>query len=115
MYETLKQYIPIDVYGECGPFECDKKLPDTCGEVVQENYKFYLAFEATLCNEFVTEKIFRAFQFDTIPIVYGIGYESFNFPSDSYIDVMDFESIADVGKYLQYLNSNDTAYSEYFK
>ena len=113
--ETVAKYINVDVYGWCGTLSCDKSKIDDCGDLLEQNYKFYFAFENSLCLDYVTEKIFRTLKFNTVPIVYGLGYDSYNFPPNSYIDVMDFESIEDLGKYLQYLTYNDTAYNEYFR
>jgi CheY-like chemotaxis protein len=35
------------------------------------HYLFYLAFENSLCNYYITEKFFATLKFDTIPIVLG--------------------------------------------
>lgn len=54
-------------------------------------------------------------RYDMIPVVYGLApYEDF-VPPHSFIDVMDFESIGHLAKHLRYLDSNDTAYNEYFR
>ena len=71
----LKKYMPVDLYGRCG----DKKCPDRkdgfaklfCKDFVSQKYKFYLAFENSLCNDYITEKFFATLKFDTIPIVLG--------------------------------------------
>ena len=52
---------------------------------------------------------------DVIPVAYGLGYEHYNLPAHSYIDVLNFTSIRELGEYLQYLDKNDTAYNEYFR
>ena len=83
--------------------------------MVEENYKFYLSFENSLCKDYFTEKLFRMMKYDIVPIVYGKGYESNGLPPTSYIDVLDFESVASLADYLTYLDNNDTAYNEYFR
>ncbi|KAK7085359.1 hypothetical protein SK128_020242, partial [Halocaridina rubra] len=56
--KELKKYIPVDVYGHCGNFICGKNHLDIyCyTDVLQPNYKFYLAFENSWCNDYITEK-----------------------------------------------------------
>ena len=36
-----------------------------------KSYKFYLAFENSWCNDYVTEKLWRTLKTDTVPIVLG--------------------------------------------
>ena len=44
----------------------------------------------------------------------GASYEKLAIPG-SFINIVDFESVEAVAKYLIYLNANDTAYNEYFR
>lgn len=83
--------------------------------MAEQNYKFYLAFENSICKDYFTEKLFRMMKYDVVPIVYGNGYEFNGLPESSYINALDFESIEALSKYLIYLNGNDTAYNEYFR
>ena len=36
-----------------------------------KDYKFYLAFENSLCQDYITEKFFQAANAGVVPIVYG--------------------------------------------
>ena len=38
---------------------------------INNNYYFYLAFENSLCDEYITEKFFRTLKFNTVPVVMG--------------------------------------------
>ena len=61
--------------------------------MLERDYKFYLAFENSLCRDYVTEKFFNALLFSTVPIVYGgADYEAIGAPPNSYIDVRNFTS-----------------------
>ena len=103
----LLKYIPIDVYGKCGiPIE---------GNVVIEKYKFYLAFENSLCGEYITEKLWRSYDQGVLPVVYG-AMETYArvLPPHSYIDVSHYASPKQLADYLNVLDSNDTLYREYF-
>ena len=58
----LKNYIQVDVYGKCGDFQCANHsgiFP--CDYKLGTNYKFYLAFENSICVDYVTEKLFNTF------------------------------------------------------
>lgn len=54
--EELSRHIGVDVYGECGTFRC--KRSESCfSDVVEPNYFFYLSFENSFCDDYVTEKL----------------------------------------------------------
>lgn len=57
----LKKYVPIDVFGKCGT-KCSEKFRNKtdseCKENVYKEYKFYLAFENSICKDYLTEKFF---------------------------------------------------------
>ncbi len=111
--EEMKKFISVDVYGKCGDFDCkdfqcNKKL-------LAKKYKFYLAFENSLCNQYVTEKFMDVvYGQDIVAVVMGGGgYENFA-PKSAYIDYRDYETPGHLAKYLKYLDNNSTAYNEYF-
>ena len=61
--------------------------------MVERDYKFYLAFENSICRDYVTEKFYNALLFSTVPVVYGgADYESIGAPHNSFIDVRNFHS-----------------------
>jgi len=78
-------------------------------------YKFYIAFENSLCYDYVTEKMFYNVKFDIIPIVMDLhgNYARFA-PAKSYINALDFPSVKHLADYLKILDKNDTLYNEYF-
>ena len=118
--DELYQLLPVHVGGSCSKFypdklecesnnDCDKKIKD---------FKFYLAFENNLCDDYITEKYwYRAISNGVVPIILGGSlYNSrFSVIPGSYINVLDFKNIDALVEYIKYLDSNDTAYNEYFK
>lgn len=112
---TLQQQIPVDVFGACGPFECPRKLTKECYAMLNATYKFYLAFENSLCQDYITEKFFNILRLDVVPVVYGLGNYSAQAPPHSYIDALSFPTVSALADYLLYLHHNDTAYNEYFR
>nr|XP_026692635.1 alpha-(1,3)-fucosyltransferase 9-like [Ciona intestinalis] len=81
-------------------------------------YKFYLAFENGVhCRDYITEKLWStSFEGGVVPVVWGSKREDIEAiaPVGSFIFYEDYNSSAELVKYLQYLNTNDTAYAEYF-
>lgn len=64
-------------------------------EMLGKNYKFYLSFENSLCDDYVTEKFYNALLYNTVPIVFGGANYSKLAPKNSYIDVRNFTSSND--------------------
>jgi hypothetical protein len=120
----LSKYIKVDLFGSksCGKTVKPCTIPRNksssavnCHPEISLNYKFYLAFENSLCVDYVTEKFFNVLGTEMIPIVYGgADYKSL-FPSYSYIDVLDFPTIKKLGEFLQDLSSNLTKWRKYFE
>lgn len=112
----LQKYIDVDILGSCGrKWNCGKQwIHDNCFDILNSTYKFYLAFENALCRNYVTEKVFENFNYDTIIISRADKPHAINdiiLPADAYINTYKYSSIEKLGKYLNYLISNDTAYA----
>lgn len=113
--KRLQQHIPVDVYGSCGNLTCTVNNETACRIMMAKNYKFYIAFENSLCLDYVTEKLFYNAQFDVIPVVLDLHGQYARFvPAKSYINALDFPSVKDLANYLKVLDKNDTLYNEYF-
>ena len=82
----LKKYISVDIYGRCGakcPTFFKNNQSGECKQIIGSEYKFYLAFENSICIDYITEKMFSILKYDIIPIVMGGGpYEKY--VSDSF-------------------------------
>ena len=108
---ALQRIIPVDVFGGCGDLKCAK---NECNKFLEENYIFYLAFENSLCSDYVTEKLFRTLLLDIVPVVMGgADYKHFA-PPKSYIDVADFESPEQLANFLLKLDKDEEEYLSYF-
>jgi alpha-1,3-fucosyltransferase len=62
----LSKYIPVDIYGKCGNLTCSNRKH--CKEMIRRDYKFYIAFENSLCTDYVTEKLAIALIYDAVPV-----------------------------------------------
>jgi alpha-1,3-fucosyltransferase len=118
----LQRYIDIDIYGNCGSLKCPKQRlsgrPKShinfCDRQLKRNYKFYLSFENSLCVEYFTEKVSRAYSLNVVPVVLGKARYNKLLPPNSYINVRDFSSPKRLAEYLKTVDKNDTLYNEYF-
>eukprot|EP00794_Sanderia_malayensis_P000126 gene126-737_t len=116
----LSRYIEVKVYGDCGKLfkhnmgRCSDWGTECEDEI--KHYKFYLSFENCFCEDYITEKYWdKGLRYGLIPIVMGGIDSKSNVIPQSYINVDDYSSIQGLAKYLKHLDSNDTAYNEYFK
>ncbi|PFX34009.1 Glycoprotein 3-alpha-L-fucosyltransferase A [Stylophora pistillata] len=116
--KTLLKYIKVDVYGHCsGIFGQDNRCPrsSNCDDLFS-SYKFYLAFENSVCTDYITEKFWRTLGWNSVPITLTRDFYTPDIvPPGSFISVQDFPSVKALAEYLLYLDKNDTAYNEYFK
>ena len=82
------------------------------------NYTFYLSFENSLCQDYITEKLWKVLLDDslTIPVVLGgistAEYESIA-PPNSYIHVRNFTSPAKMAQHLKFVANNAEAFNYY--
>ncbi|KAM4746016.1 alpha-(1,3)-fucosyltransferase 7 [Anableps anableps] len=114
VYQRLKKYIPIQVYGKWKnkPLPNDRLLPTI------SNCLFYLSFENSEAKDYISEKLWRnAFQAGAIPVVLGPSRTTYEdvAPPHSFIHVADFKSVAELAAYLNHVAADKQAYEEYFK
>jgi alpha-1,3-fucosyltransferase len=108
--EELKKYIDVDIYGKCGNLSCGA---GNCFDHTKI-YRFYFSFENSLCDDYITEKVYRTMQHIIIPVVYN-GVEMSRFlPPHSYIDANAFATPEELAKHLIFLSNNPEEYVKYF-
>ncbi len=72
----LRKFIPVDIYGGCGNLTCERNHSHwlshpKCYDMLERKYKFYLSFENSMCDDYVTEKFFLVMDHNIVPVVYG--------------------------------------------
>lgn len=78
--ELEKFNLKVDVYGTCGPLKCSRDNESECFDLIKKKYYFYLSFENSFSEDYVTEKLLNAVWNDAVPIVYGsANYSRYNF------------------------------------
>ncbi|NXT92992.1 FUT3 fucosyltransferase, partial [Anhinga rufa] len=112
-YQELKKHITVDIYGKYHlPLPRDKLLPTV------SQYNFYLAFENSQHEDYITEKVWgNALSSGTVPVVLGPPRENYErfLPPDSFIHVDDFASAEDLARYLLELSEDAERYQRYFQ
>ena len=114
----LQNFLNITVFGKCRK---NFKIQDTCIVDTQEcdkklsEFKFYLAFENSYCEDYVTEKYWKnALEHNSVPIVFGKNYDEDVAIPGSYINVNEFNSIRELVQFIKFLDKNDQHYAKYF-
>ena len=112
--ESLAKYIDVDIYGKCGTHQCSRFGFSCFTELMSSRYKFYLAFENSICTDYITEKVYRIYQTEMIPVVYGGGNYTKLTREGTYINIMDYKSPKHLAEYLLALEKNETQFLDYF-
>ncbi|XP_052742650.1 alpha-(1,3)-fucosyltransferase C-like [Bicyclus anynana] len=60
--------LKIDVYGGCSQDTCTR---DECKKMIEKDYFFYMAFENSFADDYVSEKVLLGYENYAVPIVYG--------------------------------------------
>ena len=113
--KRMKSNLAIDVYGKCGTRQClINNYTKYCENLLNNKYKLYLAFENSLCRDYITEKAFRTANIEVIPIVRGIGeLYSLYLPPMSYINTADFQSPYGLSQFVNKISKSEN-YKYYF-
>lgn len=114
----LGKYINVDIYGACGPHRCPRTSANRCFQLLDEEYKFYLAFENSNCKDYITEKFFvNGLGHDILPIAMGARLEDYELsaPHKSFLHVDQFSGPRQLAKFLHKLDRDESLYNEYFK
>ncbi|XP_011496319.1 PREDICTED: glycoprotein 3-alpha-L-fucosyltransferase A [Ceratosolen solmsi marchali] len=116
--KELSKHIQVDIYGACGTLRCPRSQAQACFDMLDADYKFYLAFENSNCRDYITEKFFvNGLGHNVLPIVMGAHPTDYarSAPYRSYIHVDEFESPRELAQYLHRLDADDELYNSYFK
>ena len=115
--DELARHIAVDSYGR---FLKNKAIegpdlgPATKIETIGR-YPFCIAFENSICVDYVTEKLFDPFYAGTVPIYMGAPNANDFAPQNSYIDVANFSGPRELAAYLAHLVKTPREYDAYFE
>jgi len=109
--DKMRETANVTILGSCGDGG-----PDQNAWSKVHWHKFYLSFENSICEDYITEKFFDILlNFDIVPVVMGPRKEKYLAvaPPHSFIHVSDFKSPGDLAKYLIHLDNNPDEYVQY--
>lgn len=117
----LMTYIEVDSYGECLR---NKDLPGQLRSPVAMDadgfyriiaqYKFILAFENAVCDDYITEKFWRPLKLGVVPVYYGSPSIADWLPSNrSAILVSEFAHPKELASFIRQLDRDDRLYEAY--
>ena len=106
--------IIVDIFGKCGNLECSRQKEPSCLEKLNTDYKFYLSFENSICDDYVTEKYFTRLAYNAIPVVFGGANYSAFAPYQSYINAMEFKNAGELVEYMRKVHENDVLFASHF-
>ena len=111
--EMISNGFDVDILGSCSQ-DGQKVDGDKLLQIVS-SYKFYLAFENSLCVDYITEKYFNYYNFSWILIVRGGANYNYLLPKDTYINTADFQNNSMLVQYLLELGNDRSRYMNYLK
>ncbi|KAK6056419.1 hypothetical protein COOONC_06075 [Cooperia oncophora] len=122
--QRLSTKVDITVGGRCSRYfpaaekaRCPKSMKGgQCEKDLIATHRFYIAFENSICRNYITEKFFKRISQLLVPIVLERKfYEDNGIPSDSFIALDDFKNDDGLAAYLDMVQHNDTEYLRYFE
>ena len=109
--ENMRKHgLEIDVYGACG-----KRLTEDPEQLINRDYKFYLGFENSLCKDYVSEKFFKYYSYDTIVVVRGGADYSYLLPNDTFIDTAKFKTVKELVSFLMKVGYSEELFTNYMR
>ncbi|XP_039754178.1 4-galactosyl-N-acetylglucosaminide 3-alpha-L-fucosyltransferase FUT6-like isoform X2 [Pararge aegeria] len=117
--KRLEEYLTVDVYGKCslnhknscpGHFRADCKL--------MSEYLFYLVFENSQCDEYLTEKSFyHAYSKGAIPVIMGPSIDVCEklLPPDSFLHVDSYENAQKLAYDMIKISQDETLLLKYHR
>ncbi|XP_070544298.1 alpha-(1,3)-fucosyltransferase 10-like, partial [Ptychodera flava] len=117
----LMKHIRVDSYGACLH---NRDLPsELVDPLTMDNrkfheilarYKFHISFENAICDDYITEKFWRAIKIGSVPIYRGSPSIKDWLPTENAAIIADdFASPEELAKFLKYLDENDEEYEKH--
>uniref|UniRef100_A0A914ICB3 Fucosyltransferase n=1 Tax=Globodera rostochiensis TaxID=31243 RepID=A0A914ICB3_GLORO len=112
LVKKLSEFMPIDVSGGCTQRACDQN----CYWQKMESHFFYLAFENSVCPQYVTEKFWRSLRALTVPVVLQRAVlAGVEVPQNAFIAADDFGSVKELADHLKALQNDTKRYLQHFE
>ncbi|XP_033029254.1 alpha-(1,3)-fucosyltransferase 10 isoform X1 [Lacerta agilis] len=121
--QELMAHIEVDSYGAClhnrdlpEQLENPASMDNDNFYKILAQYKFVLAFENAVCEDYITEKLWRPLKLGVVPVYYGSPSVKDWLPSNkSAILVTGFSHPKDLARYIRALDADDEKYEAYLE
>ncbi|XP_064164082.1 alpha-(1,3)-fucosyltransferase 10 isoform X2 [Anguilla rostrata] len=119
----LMRHIRVDSYGAClhnrdlpAPLRDSAAMDEPGFLGILAQYKFILAFENAVCDDYITEKLWRPLKLGVVPVYYGAPNVRAWLPSNRSAVVVDPDEPPErLARYLRRLDENDGEYEAYLQ
>ncbi|XP_042334715.1 3-galactosyl-N-acetylglucosaminide 4-alpha-L-fucosyltransferase FUT3-like [Sceloporus undulatus] len=111
-FQDLSRYLPMDLYGP------NQTLPASKSFSILSKYKFYLAFEDSVPENYITMQFWRnTLTALTMPIVQGPPWRNYqhHLPSGAFIHIDHFQMAKDLDLFLHKLDRSPNQYWRCFR
>lgn len=117
-FKELRKHLEIDSYGKV--LNNCKLVGDDYSHEAKESliadYKFTIAFENSISEDYVTEKFFQPLAAGSIPVYLGApNINDFAPGNNCFINVKDFCCAESLANYIKGLYEDDKSYDKYFE
>ncbi|XP_050346006.1 alpha-(1,3)-fucosyltransferase C-like [Nymphalis io] len=113
--KELKKYeLKVDIYGRCGPLKCPREKNNECVKMLEKDYYFYLSFENSFAEDYVTEKLLTSVQNNAVPIVFGAANYTRFMPDGMYLNARELGAVK-LAEKMNELIRNPDLYADYFR
>lgn len=102
----------VHQYGACGNMKLPPRPIRNAAKLIA-TYKFYLSFENTIQDGYVTEKLLHVISMPVVPVYYGTAFTPNFTTTPSYIKVSDFSHPKHLADYLVFLDNNSDEYMKF--
>lgn len=106
----MRQYVAVDAYGTCSSLKCPRSEDDSCFNMINESYKFFLSFESEFCKDYISEKLFRYLEADTVVVARGDNTYNQHAPPGTFVNTNDFKTVKDLTNHLLFLDQHPEEY-----
>ena len=112
----LKNLLQKDMrfLGACGS---DSKYKEKMkNEGIHRHYKFFAAFENSICPDYITEKVLDPIQWNSVPIVAGASRKEYekHLPGSAFIHIEDYPSLEVFAEDLLAISKSKVRYDKFF-
>ena len=109
--------LQFNILGACGKQKCSKSKFQECLRKFMKSNDFYLAFENSLCKDYITEKVMNiyAHNLDIVPVVRGPSEQNnIYLPPNSFINTQELDGVVNVMNTIHSVGSENEHYTSKF-